>query len=223
MSIIKSGDFPVLIGGDHSAAAGFWSGISTVQRHKGANGLIWIDAHMDSHTPETSPNGYVHGMPLAALMGHGYQGLTDILDSSPKLFPENICMIGVRDYEPEEKQLLERLGVRVIYMEEVNTKGMPAVFEEAIQIVTRNTVGFGVTIDLDGIDSDDAPGVSTPSGGGLKAEDLKQQFIKILENRQLLAVEISEFNPASDFENQTLNIMRFFLRALCRKLELDRM
>ena len=114
----------MLIGGDHSAAAGYWSGIAQAHQPRGDIGLVWIDAHMDSHTPFTSPNGYVHGMPLAALLGHGDPGLTGLLSPRAKLRPDRVCLIGTRDFEPEEAALL--LDVRVFYMGEVRSRGWNA-------------------------------------------------------------------------------------------------
>ena len=112
----------MLIGGDHSAAAGYWSGIAQAHQPRGDIGLVWIDAHMDSHTPFTSPNGYVHGMPLAALLGHGDPGLTGLLSPRAKLRPDRVCLIGTRDFEPEEAALLRTLDVRVFYMDEVRSR-----------------------------------------------------------------------------------------------------
>lgn len=214
LEIVENNRFPVMIGGDHSSASGFWSGISVSQRDAGEVGLIWIDAHMDSHTPETSPNGYVHGMPLASLLGYGHKGLVELFEKESKFSSRNICMIGIRDYEPEERVLLERLGVKVFYMQDVKRLGMSNVFDQAISIVTKNTVGYGVSLDLDGIDPIQAPGVSTPSSQGLDATELLEQLTHIFTDTRLLGVEIAEFNPANDVDNQTADFVLSLVKQL---------
>lgn len=212
--IVTEGGFPVLIGGDHSAAAGYWSGICAALAPEGDVGLIWIDAHMDSHTPQTSPNGYVHGMPLAALLGHGHQGLTTLLSERPKLKPAHVCLIGTRDYEPEEKALLQSLGVRIFFMDEIHYRGLPAVFEDALHLVRQASRGYGVTIDLDGLNPEDAPGVSTPAANGLAKAELLTAMQGIYDDPRLVGMEISEFNPANDIDNRTLTLMHALLAGL---------
>ena len=212
--IVKAGGFPVLIGGDHSAAAGYWSGISAALATEGDVGLIWVDAHMDSHTPQTSPNGYVHGMPLAALLGHGHRGLTGLMSERPKFKPGQVCLIGTRDYEPEEKELLQALGVRIFFMDEIHYRGLPAVFEDALRIVRQASRGYGVTIDLDGLNPEDAPGVSTPAANGLARAELLAAMQGIYGDPRLVGMEISEFNPANDIDNRTLTLMHALLAGL---------
>lgn len=195
---LQRGEIPLVIGGDHSCAIGTWSG---VKKHLGMDarlGLIWIDAHMDSHTFQTSPSQNIHGMPLASLLGHGEECLTRIATDSPKLNPDDVCLIGVRSYESEEAALLEKLGVRIYYMDEVREKGLSAVFSEARSLVCANTAGYGISLDLDAIDPNYAPGVGTPVSGGLFPEELIEAISTTHDDAKLLALEIVEYNPSLD-------------------------
>jgi hypothetical protein len=160
------------------AATGTWSGAAAALRPRGALGLLWIDAHMDAHRPHTSPSGNLHGMPLACLLGHGEPALAT-LAGAPALAPAHVCLVGVRSYEAEEAQLLEQLGVRVFLMDEVRRRGLPAVLREAHAVVTRGTAGFGVTLDVDAVDPQEAPGVGTPAPGGLRAGSLLAELERL--------------------------------------------
>jgi len=131
--------FFTVLGGDHSCAIGTWSGAFAALEKKGPLGLIWIDAHMDAHTPETTPSGNIHGMPIACLLGYGDEKLTH---NQPKIDPEHLCLIGVRSFEPGEAALLERLKVRVIMMDEVKERGLNAVMREAIHIASDKTMAL---------------------------------------------------------------------------------
>ena len=161
------------LGGDQSCSAGTWSGAANAIRSKnGELGLIWIDAHMDAHTPETTPSGNIHGMPLAALLGFGDNRLTKILTSTPKLKAENICLIGIRSYEPEEADLLHKLNVKIYDAETIYQRGLQPIMTEAFKHITQHTTHFGITVDVDGIDPKDAPGVGTPVDKGIAAKDM---------------------------------------------------
>ncbi|MCX7126246.1 MAG: arginase [Gammaproteobacteria bacterium] len=151
--------FFITLGGDHSAAIGSWSGAANAI--EGDLGLIWFDAHMDSHTPQTSLTQNIHGMPLAILLGEGEAELTSVLSPKKKLKPENVVLIGIRSYEEGEAQLLKKLGVTIFYMDDIKKIGMHEVIKKTLEIVTKNTVCFGISIDLDGFDPIDAPGVGT--------------------------------------------------------------
>jgi arginase len=194
----RRGALPLVLGGDHSCGIGTWSGVHQTVWQSGPLGLIWIDAHMDSHTPETTPTGALHGMPLAALMGHGDSRLTGLCGVHAKLAPRHVCLIGVRSFEPGEADLVERLGVRVFFADEVRARGMPAVLADALAIVQAETVGFGVSIDLDAIDPADAPGVGSPVRGGIKGEELVAALGVLADNPRLLGLEIVEYNPFLD-------------------------
>lgn len=195
---VQREEVPVVLGGDHSCAIGTWSGISRALEPRGPLGLIWIDAHMDSHTAQTSPSGLVHGMPLAALLGFGDPRLADCMGGGPGPLGRHVCLLGVRDFEPEEARLLQHLGVRVFPMEEIRRRGLAAVLEDALAMVQEGTAGFGVTIDLDAIDPHDAPGVSTPAEGGLRSDELLAALARLRSCAGLLGAEIAEFNPHRD-------------------------
>lgn len=194
----------LVMGGDHSCAIGTWSGVASALQ-KETLGLIWIDAHMDSHTPETSDTKNIHGMPLATLLGKGAPELTHIVSSKPKIQPENICLIGIRSYEPAEKALLESMGVRVYYMENINQRGFNTVFQEALSLVSKNTTHIGFSIDLDGIDPDHAPGVGTPVDHGIYLDELLSSLDSMDKTikQKLIGVEIAEFNPELDQSHKT--------------------
>jgi len=208
---IERGDFPLVIGGDHSCAVGTWRGVSRACAPRGAVGLLWIDAHLDSHTPASTHSGQLHGMPLAALLGHGAECLTG---GRPVLNPRNVAVVGVRSYEPEEAELLQRLGVRVYEMEEIEHRGLGPVIEEALQIVRGDTAAWGVTIDLDSIDPADAPGVSVPETGGIRGVAM----LRALEGAGRLpgftALEIAEFNPTRDSRGKTARLVCRLVRTL---------
>jgi len=191
---LAAGDFPVVIGGDHSCAAGTWRGVARAVRPLG---LIWIDAHMDSHTPSTSHSGNPHGMPLASLL----------LSGDNLIEPQNVCLVGVRSYEPEEAELLERLGVRVFAASEVAARGLDPVLDDAIALVSAGTSAYGITLDLDVIDPRDAPGVGTPEHDGVDASALLRALGRYMHDRRLAAFEIVEFNPSRDVQDRTLRIV----------------
>ena len=195
---VHAGHVPVVIGGDHSCAIGTWSGVANALRPQGSLGLVWIDAHLDSHTPQTSDSGAIHGMPLAALLGHGASSLTEIRDAAPKLLPQHVVVIGARSYEPAERALLDQLGVRVIDAEEVARVGLRAVMADAIRMVTAGTTAFGVTLDLDAFDPGVAPGVGSPEPGGLTGQDMTQALAACARDARFVAFELVEYNPRHD-------------------------
>jgi arginase len=194
----EAGATPLVIGGDHSCAIGTWSGVHAATRSHGALGLLWIDAHLDSHTPQTSHTGLIYGMPLACLLGCGEPALSECLTPEPKLLPQHVCVFGARSYEPEERALLQRLGVRVIGMQEIERRGLAATLDEALSIVRRAQGGYGITIDLDALDPRDAPGVGTPAPGGLRAAHLTPALARVASDAKLKALEIAEYNPERD-------------------------
>lgn len=193
----------LVLGGDHSCAIGTWSGASAALKKRGPIGLIWIDAHMDSHTPQTTESGNIHGMPLASLLGYGAKELTGIMDFQPKLLPEHVCLIGVRSFEKGEAGLLKKLNVKIFYSDEVKKRGLADIFRQARNIVTNGTVGYGISIDLDAIDPQDAPGVGKPELHGLAGKEFYQQLKLFNHDPTLLGLEIVEFNPKLDQEHKT--------------------
>jgi len=195
---LAQGDFPLVIGGDHSCAIGTWSGVKRVLGAEARLGLIWIDAHMDSHTVATSQTHHIHGMPLASLLGHGDPRLTGVAGDGPKLMPGDVCLIGVRSFESEEAALLKKLGVRIYFMHEVRRRGLSEVFAEALRLVGEHTAGYGISIDLDALDPAEGPGVGTPVPGGLLRADMTDALALAHGDDKLLAVEIVEYNPYLD-------------------------
>jgi arginase len=193
------------IGGDHSCAIGTWSGVAAAAG--GPIGLLWIDAHMDSHTPETSSTLNIHGMPLAALLGYGSSALTDILNDQIKVLPEHVCLLGVRSFEEGEEALLKKLGVRVYFMEEINNRGLSEVMTEALNTINQGTVGYGISIDIDGIDPEDAPGVGIREEHGIRGQAFSECLALVKNYPNLLGIEFAEFNPKLDVEELTENLM----------------
>lgn len=185
------------LGGDHSCAIGFWSGVAAALRSNGPIGMIWIDAHMDAHTFETSPSKNIHGMPLATLLGTGDPRFTSLGDSYAKLLPQNLVLIGIRSYEPEEARFLESLNVRIYFMDEVREKGIKSVLKEAQEHVLKNSIGYGVSFDLDSIDPSSINAVGTPAEHGLDPDEFLQA-IPLLQERPPLAFEMVEYNPFLD-------------------------
>jgi len=202
-TVLDRNSFPVVVGGDHSCAIGTWSAVAQARRTDGAIGLIWVDAHLDSHTPDTSESQAPHGMPLATLLGYGAPTLTGLYGWNAKLRPENVVVIGARSYEPDENQLLDKLGVRVMAIEEVHARGMRACMAEAIELVSRNTVGYGVTFDIDALDPKDAPGVGSPVENGIRLADAIDAMTLLADDGRLLAFELVEYNPELDDATDT--------------------
>lgn len=205
-----------VLGGDHSCAIGTWSGAASALQQKGDIGLIWVDAHMDSHTPETSLSGRIHGMPLASLLGYGYPTLTSILSAIPKLKPQNICLIGTRSYEAGEAALLKSLNVRIYFMEEVKQRGLLTVWREAVEFVNQHTVGYGISLDLDSIDPTEAPGVDVPEPDGLHANDVSDVLAMSATDPRLIGTEIVEFDPSRDKNNMTEKLVLSLLDCLMK-------
>jgi arginase len=195
--IVRDGDLPVVVGGDHTCAIGTWKGVAHAVKDKGRIGLLWIDAHMDAHTPQTTETGMLHGMPVAALLGYGYPELTRIAHGV-NLDPNCVCLYGVRSFERGEAAFLERLGVRVFHMSEIIERGVETTLNEAVAIVACAAGGFGITLDLDAIDPLDAPGVGTPEAGGLRGDELIQALAIHGGHSDLIGIEIVEYNPYQD-------------------------
>jgi ornithine--oxo-acid transaminase len=212
-SALRAGEFFTVLGDDHSCAVGTWTGAAAALAERGHLGLIWIDAHMDSHVPETSPSGALHGMPLACLLGFGEPSLVNLGGFSPKLSPKHVCLIGVHSFEPEEQALLERLGVRVFHLGEVLRRGLKNVMEEALSIVQSGTAGFGVSLDLDAIDPKEAPGVTTPVAGGISGEEMISALVLLQGKPDFLGIEIVEFDPPRDKNRATLYLASDLLLA----------
>lgn len=213
---VRNNHFFTVIGGDHSCAIGTWSGVQHALKDKGDIGLIWIDAHMDAHTPETSESGNIHGMPVAALLGFGYSTLTSILNFEQKIKPENICLIGVRSFEHGEAELLKRLNVRVYFMDEVKQRGFATVLHEALAIIKKNTIGFGISLDMDGVDPLEAPGVDVPERDGIHVQELADALQVVACDPKLIGAEIVEFDPTRDNNKVTEKLLISFLAIIAK-------
>jgi arginase len=209
---VRRGRLPCVIGGDHTCAGGTWTGVGRMLQ--GELGLVWIDAHMDSHTPSTSHTGRLHGMPLAWLLGQADDALyglaTGVVD------PDHVALIGVRSYEPEEKQRLDQLGVRVFHIEEVRKRGLATVFAEALAIATRGTAAFGISIDLDAVAPEEAPGVGTPVPDGIAGAELARVLQTIAGRPDLGGIELVEYLPRLDPDGRSARVaIELLLAALC--------
>lgn len=196
--------FPLVLGGDHSIAVGTVAGLANHHRKLNQKiGLIWIDAHADMNTPESSPSGNVHGMPLACCIGMGPPALTNLLGFAPKVAPENVAILGLRSVDPEEKRHIQRAGIRAYTMRDVDERGLRAVMQEALEIVSNGTVGFHLSYDMDSVDPDEAPGVGTPVRGGLTYREAHLAMEVICDCDSMLGLEMVEVNPVIDEANRT--------------------
>ena len=209
---LEDGMTPLILGGDHSLAAGSVSGVAEFYRRQNQKiGVIWIDAHSDINTPETSPSGNVHGMPLAALLGlgagSGLDPLSQIFGYSPKISAENTVIIGVRDIDAAERENIRRAGVAEVYtMRDIDERGMRTVMEEALIAASRGTAGYHVSLDMDWIDPEDAPGVGTPVRGGATYREAHLAMEILADHGRLLSFEIVEVNPVIDDRNRTADL-----------------
>jgi len=213
---LEEGMTPMVLGGDHSLAAGTISGVSHFYRRQNQKiGVIWIDAHSDINTPETSPSGNVHGMPLAALLGlgagsgpdSGLNPLSQIFGYAPKIAGENTVLVGVRDIDAAERENIRRAGVAQVYtMRDIDERGMRTVMEEALRVAGRGTAGYHVSLDMDWIDPEDAPGVGTPVRGGATYREAHLAMEILADHGRLLSFEIVEVNPVIDDRNRTADL-----------------
>jgi arginase len=207
LKTLEAGKVPLVLGGDHSVAAGTVAGVAEFYRRQNQKiGLIWIDAHSDMNTPESSPSGNVHGMPLAAIMGLGPAELGNIFNFSPKVHPENCVLVGIRDVDAFEKENIRKAGVEVFTMRDIDERGMRSVMEEALRMAGRGTAGYHVSLDMDWIDPEDAPGVGTPVWGGATYREAHLAMEIISDHGRMLSLEIVEVNPVIDEHNQTADL-----------------
>ena len=205
--VLTAGELPLILGGDHSIAIGSISGFASYCRKREEKpGLIWFDAHADMNTPETSPSGNIHGMPLAVLLGYGAPQLTNIANFSPKLDPALCVHIGARDIDRDERELVRKLGIRFITMREIDERGMSACMDEALEIAARASGGYAVTFDVDALDPGDAPGSGTLVRGGLTYREAHLAMEKIAEAEGMRSLEVVEINTALDVNNKTAEL-----------------
>jgi len=204
---LEAGKVPLVIGGDHSVAAGTVSGVAEFYRRQNQRvGLLWIDAHSDINTPHSSPSGNVHGMPLAAIMGLWPSDLANIFGFTPKVHPENCVLVGVRDIDAIEKENIRKAGIEVFTMRDIDERGMRTVIEEALRMAGRGTAGYHVSLDMDWIDPEDAPGVGTPVRGGATYREAHLAMEIIADHSRMLSFEIVEVNPVIDEHNRTADL-----------------
>ena len=198
---------PVVLGGDHSLAAGSIAGVANHFRvQQKTIGLIWIDAHTDINTPDTSTSGNVHGMPLAALLGLGPEALSDLLDWSPKVSAAQTVLVGIRDIDAIERDNVRRAGVTVFTMRDIDEKGLRTVMERAIEIASNGTAGYHVSMDMDWVDPEEAPGVGTPVPGGATYREAHLAMEILADHGGMLGLDIVEVNPILDEHNRTAEL-----------------
>jgi arginase len=216
----EQGRTPLVLGGDHSIAVGTVSGMAEgFRRHHKKLGLLWFDAHADFNTPETSPSGNVHGMPLASIMGYGPHQLTHVFGFSPKIDPQHVALIGIREVDKEERELVKKSGIRVFTMKEIDRRGIGSIMDEAISVVSRDADGFSVTLDADFLDPYDSPGVATPVRGGADYREAHLAMEMIADTKKLASFEITEINPILDVHNKTAHFgMELILSAFGKQI-----
>ena len=207
---MQSGHFPLVIGGDHSLSVGSIRGAA---KHKKL-GIIWVDAHADFNTPETTPSGNIHGMPLAALCGLGDPRLVSLWEETPPVVdPRRVAVIGARDLDPGEKRNLREAGVMVQSMEQIDRFGMVTALEKAIACVSQDTDGIYLSFDMDALDPRHAPGVGTPVPGGLTYREAHLACEVVAETGRLIGMDLVEVNPILDVQNQTALLGVEFIRS----------
>jgi arginase len=219
-SILSAGEIPLFLGGDHSIAIGSFSGVSSFYREKNLPvGLLWFDAHADMNTPETSPSGNIHGMPLAVLLGYGASELVSIDYEGPKVAPEFCVHIGARDLDQGEKDLIRSLGIRFFTMRDIDERGIGSCMDEALAIVSQAPGGYSVTFDVDALDPSDAPGSGTLVRGGLTFREAHLALEKVADNGGMRSFEIVEINTALDTNNRTAELgVELILSALGKSI-----
>jgi arginase len=199
---LDAGDIPLVIGGDHSIAMGTIAGVAAHYRKQDAEiGLIWFDAHGDMNLPGTSPSGNIHGMPLAHVLGHGDPDLANILDQCPAVKPENVVLIGIRDIDDHEREIIRTSGITAFTMSDIDELGMTHVCRETLKIVNANTVGFHISFDVDGCDPSVIPGSGTLVPGGVSFREAHQLLENCAKTGRMTSMEVVELNPFLDQAN----------------------
>ena len=195
---------PLVLGGDHSIAVGTTAGVAAHFHKKSRRiGVIWLDAHGDMNTPDSSPSGNVHGMPLASIMGYGPPELTDLAGITPMVEPRSVALVGIRDLDSKERRLMKDTGVHVFTMRDIDERGMREVMAEALRFTTDDTAGVAVSLDMDFVDPTDAPGVGTPVRGGVTYREAHLALEMIADSKSMVSFELVEINPVIDEHNTT--------------------
>jgi arginase len=201
---LAEGFFPLVLGGDHSIAAGVAAGVAShFRKDEKRIGYLWLDAHGDMNTPESSPSGNVHGMPLAAIMGYGADELVNLGGFTPKAEPGNIVIVGARDLDAQERKIVKKSGIHVFTMRDIDERGMREVMADALKYATDDTDGIAVSLDMDFVDPSDAPGVGTPVRGGVTYREAHLAMEMIADSEAMVSLEVVEINPVIDEHNRT--------------------
>lgn len=201
------GCLPLIVGGDHSLSIGSVAAVARHHRARGGPvGIIWVDAHADMNTPETTPSGNIHGMSLAVLLGRGHPRLTGLAGGEPAVLPRNVSVLGARELDPGERALVSELGVRVFTMSEIDERGIGPCMQEALERANDGTCGFHLSFDLDSLDPREAPGVGTPVQGGLTYREAHLVCEKAAGSGRMLSLEVVELNPVLDDRNLTARL-----------------
>ncbi|WP_231506519.1 arginase [Paenibacillus sp. UNC451MF] len=212
---VENGRIPLVVGGDHCIAIGSIAGAA---KHKRI-GVIWFDAHGDLNTVHTSPSGNVHGMSLAAALGYGHPALTRIGGNHSKVLPEDVVLIGTRSLDPGEEELIRRTGIQLFSARDINQLGIQEVVKRALTLVSEQTEGVHLSLDVDGLDPSDAPGVGTPVSGGIRLREAQMAMRQIAESGALLSTDFVEVNPALDLRNRTAHAA---VELICSLLGVER-
>jgi arginase len=212
---VSEGSFPLVLGGDHSIAIGSITGVARDRRV----GVIWIDAHGDFNTPQTTPSGNIHGMSVAALTGRGHPRLTSLIGNGTVLRDADVAMVGIRDLDGAERDALRASGIQVFTMHDIDRRGLASVMEEAIMRVSVGTAGFHVSLDMDALDPSEAPGVGTPVLGGISYREAHLAMELVAQSGKLLSMDLVEVNPILDSHNVTAQLaVEFALSALGKRI-----
>jgi arginase len=204
---LRNAQAPLVLGGDHSIAVGTVAGVSRFFRARGERvGLLWIDAHADMNTPETSPSGNVHGMPLACCIGMGPRELTHLFDYAPKVEPRNVAIVGLRDVDILERPHVRGSGVTAFTMRDIDERGLRAIMDDALRIAGDGVAGIHVSLDMDWVDPQDAPGVGTPVRGGATYREAHLASEMIGDSGRMVSLEVVEVNPVIDEVNRTADL-----------------
>ena len=207
--------FPLILGGDHSLSIGSVAGAAQNRRI----GLIWVDAHADFNTPETTPSGNIHGMSVAALTGRGHPSLTALHSAAPVLRDRDIALVGARDIDQAEREALKASGIHVFTMHHIDRRGMASVMEEAIMRVCTGNAGFHLSFDMDALDPSEAPGVGTPVLGGISYREAHLAMELVADSGHMLSMDLVEVNPILDQRNTTAQLaVEFVLSALGKRI-----
>jgi arginase len=217
---LQDGCAPVVLGGDHSIAVGTIAGVSRFFRDRGEKiGLLWIDAHADMNTPDSSPSGNVHGMPLACCAGVGPEELARLFGYAPKIDPAKIALVGIRDLDEAERAIVRSTGVRAFTMRDIDERGMRAVMDDAIATASAGTAGFHLSFDMDFVDPEFAPGVGTPVRGGATYREAHLAMEMVGDSGRMVSMEVVEVNPVLDQMNRTAELaVELILSAMGKRI-----